>query len=211
MLCHVRRGRAVWAEPPETIVLAGVRQLLSQTACHGVLGRRGRLNLTTGAPKHSHASTSSSSSLTCNRPEVCELCLSVRTDTSQVLVLQPLAVRAGQRVNTLQHVYKPVTPLTSRMKENYLEHARTVHAGSLPRGTWQHPQGKRVEDTEKGNQQRSKKEQRRRTLERHTRGKQHALRLGRVTAANMPTATSSAGASPSTPDEARGANVKREV
>ena len=37
---------------------------------------------------------------------------------------------------------QPVTLLTSKMEVNYLENARTVHAGSWPRGKWQHPQGK---------------------------------------------------------------------
>ena len=48
--------------------------------------------------------------------------------------------------------------LISRMKEKLPAGRANVHAGSLPRSKWQHPQGKMVGGAEKGDQERSKKE-----------------------------------------------------
>ena len=51
---------------------------------------------------------------------------------------------------------QPLAQLTSKMREHC--NARTVHAGSLPSGKRQHPQGNKVGGAEKGNQQRYKME-----------------------------------------------------
>ena len=52
----------------------------------------------------------------------------------------------GKRVHIVcfPSFLEPLAPLTSKMQEYLQESARTVRAGFLPLGNWQHPQGQKV-------------------------------------------------------------------